>query len=358
MSATLSSASAQQSPVCCQPGVKAKPAEVLFENFEVRNINAAEEVRIYSLSQTQILRLGPQGRVVLGEFKLKPGWKWSECVRPHVGTDLCMLTHHLYVTSGRLRVRMVGIGADASISVASLANYEHVPRVEKDIVAGDVVVLPPGHDCWVVGNEIVHGYDIYSDKAHERPGRISPSPIPPIHSTSQAQPSSLFSQVSPPAPSVSSVTGADWTVSSSKSTSTEQPSLDNPADKNTSTMLGAAVAKYDPVATRISTEKSALAKLDNPPDKNTSTMLGAAVAQYHPAIKTGTEEPMDVSGGMSSNLYGAPPAAGGGKIAPPVSSASRSLAPESLSPAVRGAERQQEVARQTGVERTGVSSRQ
>jgi class 3 adenylate cyclase len=64
----------------------------------------------------------------------QPGWRWSEDVKPHVGTEWCQ-THHIgYVLSGRARVRM----RDGT---------------EVEYQAGDLIDLPPGHDAWVVGDE-------------------------------------------------------------------------------------------------------------------------------------------------------------------------------------------------------------
>jgi quercetin dioxygenase-like cupin family protein len=57
-------------------------------------------------------------------------------VRFEVGgaTKGCMLAHVAYVVSGRIEVRMV----DGSQEV---------------FAAGDVMMLPPGHDAWTVGDE-------------------------------------------------------------------------------------------------------------------------------------------------------------------------------------------------------------
>ncbi len=64
---------------------------------------------------------------------MHPGWRWSEDVKPVVGTDLCRARHQIYVVSGRMHVAM----DDAELRVG----------------AGEAVVIPPGHDAWVVGDE-------------------------------------------------------------------------------------------------------------------------------------------------------------------------------------------------------------
>ena len=64
---------------------------------------------------------------------MQPGWRWSDDVKPVVGTDLCRAWHRIYVVSGRMQVVLDG--------------------AEIQVGAGDAVVIPPGHDAWVVGDE-------------------------------------------------------------------------------------------------------------------------------------------------------------------------------------------------------------
>ncbi|WP_243716954.1 hypothetical protein [Actinomadura sp. KC345] len=55
-------------------------------------------------------------------------------MRDIAGTDLCEVHHNGYVARGRLRIRM----RDGS---------------EAEAGPGDVFVVSPGHDAWVVGDE-------------------------------------------------------------------------------------------------------------------------------------------------------------------------------------------------------------
>lgn len=64
----------------------------------------------------------------------EPGWRWTEDLGPSADTDLCPVHHVFAHVSGTLHVRM----AD---------------RSEYDFGPGDVSVIPPGHDAWVVGGE-------------------------------------------------------------------------------------------------------------------------------------------------------------------------------------------------------------
>jgi quercetin dioxygenase-like cupin family protein len=73
-----------------------------------------------------------EGAVGLATFK--PGWRWSENVKPIAGTDSCQVAHIGYVISGSMTVRMDD-GQETTIS------------------AGDVMIAPAGHDAWIEGDE-------------------------------------------------------------------------------------------------------------------------------------------------------------------------------------------------------------
>ena len=62
------------------------------------------------------------------------GAKWSNDLKDYAGTDSCQLPHVALVLSGTLRVVM----DDGS---------------QQDFSRNDVMLLPPGHDAWSVGNE-------------------------------------------------------------------------------------------------------------------------------------------------------------------------------------------------------------
>jgi class 3 adenylate cyclase len=77
--------------------------------------------------------------VVLGEVYMarsthEPGWRWSEHVKPVVGTRSCLHHHKGVVVSGQMEVEM-DTGA------------------RRRIGAGEALEVPPGHDAWVVGDE-------------------------------------------------------------------------------------------------------------------------------------------------------------------------------------------------------------
>lgn len=82
------------------------------------------------------------GSLAVGRATLEPGWRWSEDVKPVVGTDWCYAHHVQVVIAGRFAVQ--------------LADQTHVD----EFGPGDVFDVPPGHDAWVVGDEPVDLIDV------------------------------------------------------------------------------------------------------------------------------------------------------------------------------------------------------
>jgi hypothetical protein len=87
--------------------------------------------------------------VSVTEVTFNAGARWSNDLKAYAGTDLCELPHVALVTAGTLRVVL----SDGS---------------QEDFSAGDVMLLPPGHDAWSVGDqactfvEFSKGNDYYS----------------------------------------------------------------------------------------------------------------------------------------------------------------------------------------------------
>jgi hypothetical protein len=77
------------------------------------------------------------------------GAKWSNDLKGYAGTQSCELPHVAIVLSGTLHVVMDDGSAE-------------------DFAKNDVMLLPPGHDAWTVGNEpcvfveFSRGNDLYS----------------------------------------------------------------------------------------------------------------------------------------------------------------------------------------------------
>ena len=90
-----------------------------------------DEVRAVEKARIELVELG---ELAVGRAVFQPGWRWSEHVKPIVGTESCQVHHLGYVVSGHLHVEMT--------DGASL-----------DVIGGDAFEIPPGHDAWVVGDE-------------------------------------------------------------------------------------------------------------------------------------------------------------------------------------------------------------
>ena len=100
-------------------------------NAEKKNLNSPDEVRPFEKGKVEVVKIG--GGTV-GRATFEPGWRWSDHVKPIAKTELCEAAHFMYTISGRARIRM----GDGS---------------EFDVGPGDVGMVPPGHDAWVVGDE-------------------------------------------------------------------------------------------------------------------------------------------------------------------------------------------------------------
>ena len=99
---------------------------------EIKNVSKPDERRAFA-DKGEGAVLNVHGHPVLyGTFQ--PGWRWSEHVKPIVGTDKCEATHLLYCFSGRMKI-------------------VHDDGSEAEIGPGDIAAIEPGHDAWIVGDE-------------------------------------------------------------------------------------------------------------------------------------------------------------------------------------------------------------
>jgi hypothetical protein len=105
--------------------------------IEKGSFDSPDETRTPEKMRLEAVKLG---ETTAGRMTIQPGWKWSESIKPIVGTDKCEARHVGTLISGTLHV-------------------VHGDGTEYDLVAGDAYVIEPGHDAWVVGNEPVVGYE-------------------------------------------------------------------------------------------------------------------------------------------------------------------------------------------------------
>jgi len=104
---------------------------------EVKNFEHADEVREFPHGRLELVKIGG---LIVGRAKLEPGWSWSQDVQPIAKTDSCEASHFMYFLSGRMRIHLDD-------------------GTEFDCRAGDVCLIPPGHNAWVVGEESVEVVD-------------------------------------------------------------------------------------------------------------------------------------------------------------------------------------------------------
>ena len=99
--------------------------------IEVNDFSAPDERRTPDRTTIELVKIGG-GEV--GRYTFQPGWRWSDCIKPVVGTDTCQVEHIGYVISGTMRI-------------------EHEDGTTVDIPAGSVYRIAPGHDGSVTGDQ-------------------------------------------------------------------------------------------------------------------------------------------------------------------------------------------------------------
>lgn len=104
-----------------------------MSGLEINDFGTPDEIRRPERTTVELVELAG-GEV--GRYTFQPGWRWSECIKPVVGTDSCQVEHIGYVVSGALHV-------------------EHDDGSTGDVAGGSVYRIAPGHDAWVVGDDPV-----------------------------------------------------------------------------------------------------------------------------------------------------------------------------------------------------------
>jgi hypothetical protein len=107
--------------------------EAIMDKAEVKNFGKPDEVRTFPKGRLELIKIGG---ATIGRAIFEPGWRWSESVQPLAKTKSCEAPHFQYHVSGEVKIRMDD-------------GMEFVCR------AGDVSLLPSGHDAWVEGTEPV-----------------------------------------------------------------------------------------------------------------------------------------------------------------------------------------------------------
>ena len=106
-------------------------------NLEKKSFDNPDEVKAPEKTNAAVVNFGT---VAASRVILQPGWKWSECIKPVVGTDSCQAGH-------------VGVILQETLKVV------HDDGSEITVSAVDAYSFAPEHDGWVVGEEEVIGYE-------------------------------------------------------------------------------------------------------------------------------------------------------------------------------------------------------
>jgi mannose-6-phosphate isomerase-like protein (cupin superfamily) len=111
--------------------------------IQSRNFDSPDETRSPDKTQVDVVRMG---NTSAARFAFEPGWRWSECIKPVVGTESCQARHVGIVQSGAMHV-------------------VHDDGTEADLTAGDAYVIEPGHDAWITSSEPFVGFEFESRSA-------------------------------------------------------------------------------------------------------------------------------------------------------------------------------------------------
>jgi hypothetical protein len=109
-----------------------------------KSFESPDETRAPNKTQVQVVSLGDTTSAA--RLTLQPGWRWSECIKPVVGTDSCQARHVGAVLSGSMHIL-------------------HDDGTEIDLSPGDAYVIEPGHDAWVTSDEPMVGVEFESKTA-------------------------------------------------------------------------------------------------------------------------------------------------------------------------------------------------
>ena len=108
-----------------------------------KSFDTPDETRAPDKTKVDVVDLGS---AKAARLTAQPGWRWSECIKPVVGTDSCQARHVGVVVSGRMHV-------------------VHDDGTEGELGSGEAYVIEPGHDAWVVGDDVFVGYEFESSTA-------------------------------------------------------------------------------------------------------------------------------------------------------------------------------------------------
>jgi class 3 adenylate cyclase len=102
-----------------------------------KSLDLPDETRTLPNGRTDIWNLGD---FVVGRITFQPGWQWSKDVKPIAQTEWCEY-HHL------------------GLVMEGVLHYMTPDGLEMEVGPGMLYEILPGHDAWVVGDQVVIQYD-------------------------------------------------------------------------------------------------------------------------------------------------------------------------------------------------------
>ncbi len=115
-------------------------------------IRAAQLVRMDETFEKATVDVTELDGVTFTRITVDPGWVWSEHYGSVIGAESCPQRHRLFVLSGEMTVEMDD-------------------GTRETLRAGDVSVIPPGHDAWTEGEEQAVFLDIDPGRGGEHDAR-------------------------------------------------------------------------------------------------------------------------------------------------------------------------------------------
>ena len=97
--------------------------------LQKKSLSTPDETRTSPKAKVETVMFGDS---VLLRITYEPGWRWSEHLQSVLGTESCQVHHFGYGLGGQIHVVMED-------------------GTTMDFAQGDALVIPPGHDAWVVG---------------------------------------------------------------------------------------------------------------------------------------------------------------------------------------------------------------
>lgn len=110
-----------------------------------KNFNTPDKTIPTDNGKIEVLSIG---NIKIKRFILNPGWNWSRDIKIADKSETCQSTHLYIHIEGRLKVKMND-------------------GTEEKFGPGDVSLIPPGHDGFVVGNEPAEIIEIVSKEAKD-----------------------------------------------------------------------------------------------------------------------------------------------------------------------------------------------